>query len=523
MKRISPANSSVIVGYQLLKQEMELESDKEHFAKIDKIQRTRRVKGQGKDVHSHSSVSAVKDIDFHRISFPEFYKRLQIDEDVSKNGLTTADALQRNLEQGDNALTEKEKSPWYWDLFKEFTSFFALLLWAGSLLCFIAYGFDNSDPSNLYLGIVLSIVVTITSLVTFFQNTKSASIMEGFKNFIPPQSKAIRDGKLELIPAAKLVVGDLIEVRMGDRIPADIRIISSDEMKVDNSSLTGESDPLIRKVECTNPEQILETKNVAFFGTLCNYGKGRGIVFNIGDNTIIGQIANLADSAEEVDTPIKLELNRFIKIITILAVIIGLVFFISGFILGYTVVQNIVFAIGIIVANVPEGLYATITVTLSVAAKKLSKRKVLVKNLESVETLGSTSCICSDKTGTLTQNIMTVENLWINGRVLKGENLEKKGSNFKYEYDLKDDHFNQLRLCAVMNSTATFTNALPEKIVNKLEKLKQHKANYEEELLKEQQLWSKELQKTPFYKRQMVGDASEIALMKFFQPIEDIV
>jgi len=112
--------------------------------------------------------------------------------------------------------------------------------------------------------------------------------MEGFKNFIPPQCKVIREGKTELIPAAKLVVGDLIEVRMGDRIPADIRITSSDEMKVDNSSLTGESDPLIRKIECTNPDQILETKNVAFFGTLCNNGKGRGLVFNIGDNTIIG-------------------------------------------------------------------------------------------------------------------------------------------------------------------------------------------------------------------------------------------
>lgn len=123
-----------------------------------------------------------------------------------------------------------------------------------------------------------------------------------------------------------------------------------------------------------------------------------------------------------------------------------------------------VFGIGIIVANVPEGLLATITITLSVAAKKMSLRKVLVKNLESVETLGSTSCICSDKTGTLTQNIMTVEHLWINGKILKGENKEKKGKDFKYEYDEKDDHFDQLRKCAVMNSTAVFTSALPEKI-----------------------------------------------------------
>lgn len=115
-------------------------------------------------------------------------------------------------------------------------------------MCFIAYAVDTSDPSNLFLGVTLAVVVFLTGVVTFFQNAKSDSIMEGFKNFIPPKCKVIRDNKMELLPASKLVTGDLIEVKMGDRIPADIRIISSDEMKVDNSSLTGESEPLIRKV-----------------------------------------------------------------------------------------------------------------------------------------------------------------------------------------------------------------------------------------------------------------------------------
>jgi len=129
--------------------------------------------------------------------------------------------------------------------------------------------------------------------------------MEGFKSFIPPKCKTLRNGKIELIPAEKLVTGDIVEVKSGDRIPADIRIISSDEMKVDNSSLTGESEPLLRKIECTDPEKILETANVAFFGTLCNNGKGRGVVFNIGDDTIIGKIAGLADTAEAGDTPLR--------------------------------------------------------------------------------------------------------------------------------------------------------------------------------------------------------------------------
>lgn len=202
----------------------------------------------------------------------------------------------------------------------------------------------------------------------------------------------------------------------------------------------------------------------------------------------------------------------------------GIIFFCCGFILGYNVIQNLVFAIGIIVANVPEGLLATITITLSVAAKKLSYKKVLVKNLESVETLGSTSCICSDKTGTLTQNIMTVENMWLNNKIIKAESLEKKPSNHKFEYDKKDEHFDQLRKCAVMNSTAVFTNALPEKKQNELNKIKETNPSKFEEVVKEaEKNWKEELKTLPFYKRTLIGDASEIALMKFFQPIEDIV
>ncbi len=178
----------------------------------------------------------------------------------------------------------------------------------------------------------------VTGTVTFFQNAKSDSIMEGFKNFIPPMCTVLRDGKENLIPAEKLVTGDLIIVIVGERIPADIRIIMSNEMKVDNSSLTGESDPLLRKIECTDPEKILETSNVAFFGTLCNNGKGKGIVFNIGDDTIIGQIAGLADEAEAGKTPLRKELDRFIKMITIIALIMGIIFFCSGFLLKYNLI-----------------------------------------------------------------------------------------------------------------------------------------------------------------------------------------
>lgn len=526
MPRIKPANSSVIAGYELLKQTMELEEAKNQLAKIQDIQRKRRIpsKTKKKKKEETKSSSKIDNMDMHRIPFPEFYDRLQITEQTTSNGLSQKEAEKRNEEQGDNALSERVKDPWYMKLFHELTSFFALLLWVGSILCFVAYILDQSDPSNLYLGIVLALVVFITGIVTFFQNAKSDSIMEGFKNFIPPKCTVIRDGREQLIGAIKLVTGDLIEVKVGDRIPADIRIIMSNEMKVDNSSLTGESDPLLRTTECSNPNKILETKNIAFFGTLCNYGKGRGIVINIGDATIIGQIAGLADTAEPGKTPLRKELDRFIKMITIIALLMGAVFFCCGFILKYNVIQNLVFGIGIIVANVPEGLLATITITLSVAAKRLSTKKVLVKNLESVETLGSTSCICSDKTGTLTQNKMTVENLWYDLNIVKGDNREKKGNNFDYAYNPADDHFDQLRQCAVMNSTAVFTNAIPDKEISKISKFKDtNPEKYAKELKKLEDGWAEKLKTMPFYERIVIGDASETALIKFFQPIEDIV
>lgn len=154
---------------------------------------------------------------------------------------------------------------------------------------------------------------------------------------------------------------------------------------------------------------------MAFFGTSCTEGTGVGIVIFTGDNTVIGKIANLAQSAKSSKTTLAIEIDRFIKIVSAVAIFLGVTFFIAGLIIGYEPIVNVIFAIGIIVANVPEGLLATVTVSLALTAKRMASKNVLVKNLESVETLGSTSCICSDKTGTLTKNIMTVSHLWFGG------------------------------------------------------------------------------------------------------------
>ena len=234
------------------------------------------------------------------------------------------------------------------------------------------------------------------------QNAKSEALMASFKSFVPQNTKIIREGEVIDVESKNLVPGDLVFVKEGDKIPADIRIVESNEMKVDNSSLTGESKHLLRTTECTAPKNALETDNLAFFGTICAKGRGKGIVINIGDDTIIGQIANLAATASSTKTPLRIELDRFIAIISVISIIMGIFFFAMGIALNYPFITCLIFGIGIIVANVPEGLLATVTVALSLTAKKLYTKKVLVKNIEAVETLGSTSCICSDKTGTLT-------------------------------------------------------------------------------------------------------------------------
>ena len=237
--------------------------------------------------------------------------------------------------------------------------------------------------------------------------------MAQFKNFIPPTALVIRNGQEKEINAVGLVPGDIVKIKGGENIPADVRIIDCYEMKVNNASLTGESEDLLRGVEKSS-DSPLETQNLAFFGTQCTQGQGLGVVLQIGDKSVIGQIANLAQSATSSETPLSQEINRFIKIVSGVAVFLGVTFFILGAIQGYGIITNLVFMIGIIVANVPEGLLATVTVSLALTARRMAQKKVLVKNLESVETLGSTSCICSDKTGTLTQNLMTVSHVWVN-------------------------------------------------------------------------------------------------------------
>ena len=228
-------------------------------------------------------------------------ERLEMEFKTSfDRGLTEVAASQLLKDKGLNQLTEKNKTPAYILFLKEQTGFFSLLLWFGSILCFIAFGIqeDSNDQSNLYLGIVLAVVVFITGCFSYSQTSKAASLMDDFKNFIPKVCQVKRDGKFTEKEASMLVPGDIVELKGGDQVPADLILMETNEMKVNNASLTGEAEELLRKPDEQNAN-VFESPNVAFFGTSCTNGKGVGIVFRTGDDTAIGRIANLTDSAEQ--------------------------------------------------------------------------------------------------------------------------------------------------------------------------------------------------------------------------------
>merc|ERR1712223_1288087 len=335
---------------------------------------------------------------------------------------------------------------------------FAMLLWFGAILCFLAYGiqasaYEEPPDDNLYLGIVLSAVVTVTGIFSYYQEAKSAKIMESFKNLVPQYAVVRRNGEKITVKAAELTLGDIVEIKFGDRVPADLRVIEARGFKVDNSSLTGESEPQTRSPEFTN-ENPLETRNLAFFSTNAAEGTCVGMVVNIGDNTVMGRNAGLASGLEGGQTPIAKEIEHFIHIITGVAVFIGVRFFIIAFILGYHWLDAVIFLIGIIVANVPEGLLATVTVCLTLTAKRMAAKNCLVKDLEAVETLGSTSCICSDKTGTLTQNRMTVAHMWFDDKIVEVDTTEDQ--SMKDSYDKKSAGFKPLEKIGVLCNRSEF-------------------------------------------------------------------
>ncbi|XP_013405521.1 sodium/potassium-transporting ATPase subunit alpha isoform X2 [Lingula anatina] len=463
-------------SYRFAVKQADAEKDPTALSTSGKSGKKKGKKGKKQDMEE---LKQELEMDEHRISIEELYDRLGADPN---NGHTSERAKEYLERDGPNELSPPKTTPEWVKFCKQLFGGFALLLWIGAILCFIAYSiqstqYDIPPGDNLYLGIVLTAVVLVTGCFSYYQEAKSARIMDSFKEMIPQYALVKRDGQLIEVRAETLVVGDIIEVKFGDRVPADIRVIKAHGFKVDNSSLTGESEPQTRLPEFTS-ENPLETRNLAFFSTNAVEGTCTGIVVSIGDRTVMGRIANLASGLEMGETPIAREIEHFIHIITGVAVFLGVSFFIIAFILGYYWLDAVIFLIGIIVANVPEGLLATVTVCLTLTAKRMANKNCLVKNLEAVETLGSTSTICSDKTGTLTQNRMTVAHMWFDDRIVEADTSDDQSSA---TYNKDTPTWTSLSRVAMLCNRASFKVGEEEK---------------------------------PVLKRECNGDASESALLK---------
>lgn len=348
--------------------------------------------------------------DWHRISLEALQQRLR----CTGAGLSTVEAAQRLIEFGGNELRVRSETPEIVKFLRQFTNFFALLLFVGSALAFFA-DYLKPGEGNFYIGVALLAVVLLNALFTYIQEHESERIMESFRNMLPQMITLQRDGKIARIEARRVAPGDVILLEEGDRVPADGRLIEVNQLKVDHASLTGESEPQLRKVACTH-DNLMESRNMVFSGTLVQSGNGRALVYGTGMNTQIGRIVQLTKEAGTVETPIRKELRHFIRVISIIAIALGTLFFALSVVLGNPLIESLIFAIGIIVANVPEGLLPTVTLALTMASKRMAKKNALIKNLEAVETLGSTTVICTDKTGTITQNQMKVATLVLGER-----------------------------------------------------------------------------------------------------------
>jgi len=343
---------------------------------------------------------------------------------TSEKGLSAGEAEKRLHEYGFNEIREVRKKPLYIRFIAQFTHFLAVLLWIASAMSFLSE-YLHPGEGMLSLGIAIMAVIFINAIFTFVQEYKAEKAVEVLRKLLPFYMKVLRDGREREIHAREVVPGDVILLCEGDKIPADARLISSQELKVNNAPLTGESEPVLRQYDPFDGES-LESPNIVFAGTTVVSGSGMAVVFSTGMSTEFGRIAHLTSAVESGLSPLQKEIIKATRLVATIAAAVGIFFFFIGFVIGRSFWDNFIFGIGITVALIPEGLLPTMTLALAMGSQRMVKRKALIKTLTSVETLGAVTVICTDKTGTLTQNKMAVTKVWFDNRILDVHDLQKE-------------------------------------------------------------------------------------------------
>ncbi len=325
------------------------------------------------------------------------------------SGLTLAEVAERLAHVGHNRIDSPDRWKTLASLGKQFTHFFTILLIVSGLICFIAHRVNPGEGMNV-LGWALSAVALLNGLFSFIQEYKAEKAMEALKHFLPQMVELLREGEVREENAENIVPGDLILLAEGDKIPADIRMVEANGIQVDNSPLTGESIPCNLRAE-PGSSGGKDADNLAYAGCTVVRGTGTGVVFATGIRTEFGKLAQLSHTIKHVISPLERETAHMVRVLTIIACSMGGSFFLYGIFTGKPLWVNLVFMMGIIVANVPEGLLPTLTLSLAMGSLRMAKKNVLVKSLNAVESLGAVHVICSDKTGTLTLNKLTITSL----------------------------------------------------------------------------------------------------------------
>lgn len=318
-------------------------------------------------------------------------------------GLSSERAATLLAEHGPNVLTSLERPHWLRRLGGNFVHLFALLLWAGAGLAAI-----GGMPE---LSIAIVVVIAVNAFFSFAQEYRAEQAVEALSRVLPQRAHVRRDGRRREIDAEALVPGDVVLLAPGDRISADATLLSAADLRVDMSTLTGESRPL-RRHPGAGPGEGLEAVDRLFAGTHVFSGTAEAVVTATGMTTELGRIAKLTQGAERHASPLEIQMTRVTRVVAALSLAVGALFFLLAGALGMGMTERFLFAIGVIVANVPEGLLPTVTLSLALATQRMARRNAIVRRLSSVETLGCTSVICTDKTGTLTANEMTVRRVW---------------------------------------------------------------------------------------------------------------
>ena len=359
----------------------------------------------------------------------------EVEKELNTNiekGLNDEEVKIRIEKYGLNELKAKKKKSLLQKFVEQFKDFSIIILIIAAI---VSGAVGIAEGEGVTDTIIIMIVVIVNAIIGVTQESKAEKSLEALQKMTDHASKVIRNGEVKVIPAKELVPGDIVVLDTGDYIPADLRIIEAINLKAQEASLTGESVPVEKNIDLIKDDETAlgDRLNMLFSSSLVTYGRGKGIVVETGMTTEVGKIAGMLDATEEQTTPLQEKLNKLGKTLGIAAIAICMFIFIIGLIQGKEAIHMFMTAVSLAVAAIPEGLVAVSTIVLAIGVQKMVKKNAIVKKLPAVETLGSSTVICSDKTGTLTQNKMTVEKIFVNGKTTdllklkdnKSEELEK--------------------------------------------------------------------------------------------------